>query len=134
MVSLLKLGDKILIEGLGIFSVEDTGRFGEKDRIQDIWTVDVFEPNHEKAIKGGTRSKESLDIGGIKMTYKELFAATGLLSDIRQGRKLKIHPNAKIGLASVEDYFKDILSDADKPKVKSNANEMVYQMRIEVNR
>ena len=53
VVSPLKLGDRIYIEGLGGFSIEDTGRFGEKDAIQDIWTVDVFEPDHEKAILGG---------------------------------------------------------------------------------
>ena len=58
VVSPLKLGDKILIEGLGEFSVEDTGRFGEADMIQDIWTVDVFEPDYEKAIKGGRQLKK----------------------------------------------------------------------------
>ena len=57
VVSPLKLGDKIRIEGLGEFIVEDTGRFGEKDMQQDIWTVDVFEPNHQKAIEGGKEVK-----------------------------------------------------------------------------
>ena len=53
VVSPLKLGDRILIEGLGEFVVEDTGRFSERDTQQDIWTVDLFEPNHQKAIEGG---------------------------------------------------------------------------------
>jgi len=53
VVSPLKLGQRIYIEGLGEFSVEDTGRFGEKNEQQDIWTVDVFEPNHKLAIEGG---------------------------------------------------------------------------------
>ena len=54
----LKLGQRILIEGLGEFIIEDTGRFGERDRTQDIWTVDVFEPNHQKAIEGGRKVKK----------------------------------------------------------------------------
>lgn len=54
----LKLGQRIYIEGLGEYSVEDTGRFGEKNALQDIWTVDVFEPDHEKAIKGGKRIRK----------------------------------------------------------------------------
>ena len=49
----LKLGQRIYIEGLGEFSVEDTGRFSELNAIQNIWTVDVFEPDHEKVVKGG---------------------------------------------------------------------------------
>lgn len=58
IVSPLKLGDKILIEGLGIFSVEDTGRFGERDKQQDIYTVDVFEPDNEKAILNGKQLRK----------------------------------------------------------------------------
>ena len=58
VVSPLKLGDRIYIEGLGEFSVEDTGRFYERDKQQDIWTVDVFEPDHLKAIKGGRKVKK----------------------------------------------------------------------------
>ena len=54
----LKLGQKIYIEGLGEFSIEDTGHFGEVNEIQDIWTVDIFEPNHEKAIKGGKKVRK----------------------------------------------------------------------------
>lgn len=58
VVSPLKLGDKILIEGLGEFVVEDTGRFSERDKQQDIWTVDVFEPDHLKAVEGGRKVKK----------------------------------------------------------------------------
>jgi len=58
VVSPLKLGDRIRIEGLGEFVVEDTGRFSERDRQQDIWTVDVFEPNHQKAIEGGRQVRK----------------------------------------------------------------------------
>lgn len=58
VVSPLKLGDKIRIEGLGEFMIEDTGRFGERDKLQDIWTVDVFEPDHQKAIEGGRKVKK----------------------------------------------------------------------------
>ena len=54
----LKLGQRIYIEDLGEFSVEDTGCFSGKDTIQDIWTVDIFEPDHEKAIKGGKQLKK----------------------------------------------------------------------------
>lgn len=69
------------------------------------------------------------------MTYRELFAVTDLLSDIRKGViQTTIHANTKIDLASVEDYFKNVLADVDKSKVKSNAVEMIYQMRIEVNK
>ena len=55
VVSPLNLGERILIEGLGEFVVEDTGRFSERDKQQDIWTVDVFEPDHQKAIEGGRK-------------------------------------------------------------------------------
>ena len=58
VVSPLKLGDRIHIEGLGVFTIEDTGRFSERDKQQDIWTVDVFEPDHQKAIEGGKELKK----------------------------------------------------------------------------
>ena len=64
VVSPLKLGDRILIEGLGIFSVEDTGRFGEVNAIQDIWTVDVFEPDHKKAKEGGKEVRKVYVVKG----------------------------------------------------------------------
>ena len=54
----LKLGQQIYIEGLGEFTIEDTGRFSERDKQQDIWTVDVFEPDHQKAIEGGRKVKK----------------------------------------------------------------------------
>lgn len=54
----LKLGQKILIEDLGIFSVEDTGYFTDIDFKQDYWNVDVFEPDHEKAVKAGRKVKK----------------------------------------------------------------------------
>ena len=60
----LRLGDRIYIEGLGEFSVEDTGRFSERDTVQDIYTVDVFEPNHLKAIEGGREVRKVYVIGG----------------------------------------------------------------------
>lgn len=58
VVSPLKLGDRILIEGLGEFVVEDTGPFSGRDKQQDIWTVDLFEPDHQKAIEGGREVKK----------------------------------------------------------------------------
>ena len=58
VVSPLKLGQRIYIEGLGEFVVEDTGRFSERDKQQDIWTIDVFEPDHQKAIEGGREVKK----------------------------------------------------------------------------
>ena len=57
VISPLKLGDRIYIEDLGEFVIEDTGRFSERDKQQDIWTVDVFEPDHQKAIEGGRKVK-----------------------------------------------------------------------------
>lgn len=64
VVSPLSLGDRIYIEGLGEFSVEDTGRFSERDNVQDIYTVDVFEPDHQKAIKGGRQVRKVFIING----------------------------------------------------------------------
>lgn len=40
------------------------------------------------------------------MTYKELFAVTDLLNDIRMNREIKIHANTKVDLAEAENYFK----------------------------
>lgn len=58
VVSPLKLGQRIYIEDLGEFVIEDTGRFGERDAIQDIYTVDIFEPDHEKAILNGKQLRK----------------------------------------------------------------------------
>lgn len=45
----LKLGQKIYIEGMGYFSVEDTGPFTEKNFHFDIWNLDVYKENYEQA-------------------------------------------------------------------------------------
>lgn len=45
----LKLGQKIYIEGKGEFSVEDTGPFTEKDFHFDIWNLDIFYDDYNKA-------------------------------------------------------------------------------------
>lgn len=68
------------------------------------------------------------------MTYKELFAVTDLLNDIRMGREIKIHANTKVDLAEAENVFKNIIADIDKAKVKSREPVMVYQLRIFVNK
>ena len=51
----LKLGQKIYIEGMGYFSVEDTGPFTEKDFHFDIWNLDVYKEDYEKAEKWGIK-------------------------------------------------------------------------------
>jgi len=68
------------------------------------------------------------------MTYKELFAVTDLLNDIREGREIKIHHDTKIDLAEVENYFKNLITDIDKKKVKSKDPVMYYRLAIEVNK
>ena len=68
------------------------------------------------------------------MTYKELFAVTDLLNDIREGREIKIHHNTKVDLAEVENYFKNLIADIDKKKVKSKGPVMYYRLAIEVNK
>lgn len=45
----LKLGQKIYIEGKGYYSVEDTGPFTEKDFHFDIWNLDIFYKDYNKA-------------------------------------------------------------------------------------
>ena len=60
----LKLGDQIYIEGMGHYSVEDTGYFTDKDFKQDFWNVDVFEPEPEKAVKAGRKVKRVYVIEG----------------------------------------------------------------------
>ena len=54
----LKLGQKIYIEGMGNFSVEDTGRFAERNEQQDIWTVDVYVESLEEAKEIGRGVKK----------------------------------------------------------------------------
>lgn len=45
----LKLGQKIYIEGMGYYSVEDTGPFTEKDFHFDKWNLDIFYEDSSKA-------------------------------------------------------------------------------------
>jgi len=68
------------------------------------------------------------------MTYKELFAVTDLLNDIREDREIKIHNNTRVDLAEVENYFKNIIADIDKKRVKSKEPVMFYRLAIEVNK
>ena len=68
------------------------------------------------------------------MTYKELFAVADLLNDIREGREIKIRHDTRIDLASAENYFKNLISDIDKKKVKSKEPVMYYRLAIEVNK
>ena len=68
------------------------------------------------------------------MTYKELFAITDLLNDIREGREIKINNNTKVDLAEVENYFKNLITDIDKKKVRSKDPVMFYRLAIEVNK
>ena len=68
------------------------------------------------------------------MTYKELFAVTDLLNDIREGREIKIHHDTKIDLIAAENHFKNIISDINKKKVRSKEPVMYYRLAIEVNK
>jgi len=54
----LKLGDKIYIEGLGNYSVEDTGYFTDKDYKQDFWNVDIYIEDFQEAIEYGRKLKK----------------------------------------------------------------------------
>jgi len=54
----LKLGDKIYIEGIGYYSVEDTGYFTEKDFKQDFWNVDIYIKDYQKAVEFGRQLKK----------------------------------------------------------------------------
>ena len=68
------------------------------------------------------------------MTYKELFAVTDLLNDIREGREIKVRHATKVDLAEVENYFKNLITDIDKKKVRSKDPVMIYRLAIEVNK
>lgn len=68
------------------------------------------------------------------MTYKELFAVTDLLNDIREGREIKIRHDTKIDLAEAENYFKNLIADINKEKVRSKEDIMYYRLAIEVNK
>jgi len=68
------------------------------------------------------------------MTYSELFAVTDLLNDIRLGREIKIHHDTSVDLAEVENYFKNLIADIDKKKIRSKDPVMFYRLAIEVNK
>jgi len=68
------------------------------------------------------------------MTYRELFAVADLLNDIREGREIKINHNTRVDLAEVENYFKNLITDIDKKKIKSKEPVMFYKLAIEVNK
>ena len=68
------------------------------------------------------------------MTYRELFAITDLLNDIGEGREIKIHHNTKVDLAEVENYFKNLIADIDKKKIRNKEPVMYYRLAIEVNK
>jgi len=68
------------------------------------------------------------------MTYTELFLLKELLTDIKEGKEIKIDYSTKIMLAEPENYFKNIIADKDKKKVNSKDPVMYYRLAIEVNR
>jgi hypothetical protein len=68
------------------------------------------------------------------MTYKGLFAVTDLLNDIREGQEIKINHNTRVDLEEVENYFKNLITDIDKKKVKSKEEVMYYRLAIEINK
>jgi len=68
------------------------------------------------------------------MTYGELFAVADLLNDIRLGREIKVNHRTKVDLAKVENYFKNLIADIDKKRVKSKEPVMYYKLAIEVNK
>jgi 3D (Asp-Asp-Asp) domain-containing protein len=53
----LKLGQRIYIEGMGEFSIEDTGCFSG-NHSQDMYTVDIFVESYEEAIKFGRQLRK----------------------------------------------------------------------------
>jgi len=55
VVSPLKLGQKIYIEGVGNFVVEDTGKFTESNFHFDMWNLDIFKEDYEQAVAWGVR-------------------------------------------------------------------------------
>ncbi len=68
------------------------------------------------------------------MTYTELFLLKELLTDIKEGKEIKVDHSTKIMLAEPENYFKNLISDIDKKKVKSKEPVMYYRLAIEVNK
>lgn len=51
----LKLGQKIYIEGMGEFSVEDTGPFTERNYHFDFWNLDIFYEKDKDAKEHGIK-------------------------------------------------------------------------------
>lgn len=62
----LNLGDKIYIEGLGNYSVEDTGYFTDTDYKQDFWNVDVYMEDYDEAVEFGRQLKKVCIIEGVE--------------------------------------------------------------------
>ena len=59
----LKLGQKIYIEGMGRFSVEDTGYFTEENWHFDFWNLDVYKKDYEQAKKWGIKEVKVYVLG-----------------------------------------------------------------------
>lgn len=51
----LELGQEIYIEGIGEFSVEDTGSFTESNFKFDYWNVDIYFEDYEEAKEWGIK-------------------------------------------------------------------------------
>lgn len=51
----LKLGQRIYIEGMGEFSVEDTGYFTDENFHFDFWNLDIFYEDYERAKAHGVK-------------------------------------------------------------------------------
>ena len=68
------------------------------------------------------------------MTYTELSLLKELLTEIKKGEEIKIDYSTKIMLAEPENYFKNLIADIDKKKVKSKDPVMFYRLAIEVNK
>ncbi|MBA7548249.1 hypothetical protein ES705_40699 [subsurface metagenome] len=68
------------------------------------------------------------------MTYTELFLLKELLTDIKEGKEIKIDHSTKVMLAEPENYFKNLIADIDKKKIKSKEPVMYYRLAIEVNK
>ena len=51
----LRLGQRIYIEGMGHYDVEDTGSFTERDYHFDFWNIDVFFEDYEEAVRWGVK-------------------------------------------------------------------------------
>jgi len=60
----LDLGDKIYIEGLGNYSVEDTGYFTDEDFKKDFWNVDIYIEDHNEAVEFGRQLRKVYLIEG----------------------------------------------------------------------